>query len=88
MVVFSGTNEMIVDISDDATFPAFITVNVPDVIADNVPLGVRFRLSLEDNMTPYGIATSGEVEDYLIQIDCATGICLPISSTVIRGTKD
>ena len=85
---FSGMDEMIVDISDDATFPESITVNVPDVIADNVPLGVRFRLSLEDNMTPYGLATSGEIEDYLIQIDCATGICLPISSTVIRGTKD
>ncbi|MEM6316160.1 MAG: DUF11 domain-containing protein [Bacteroidota bacterium] len=84
---FSGPEEMIIDTSGGATFPPFVLVNIPDVIADSTPLGVRFRLSLEDNMTPYGEATSGEIEDYLIQVDCATGVCLPISSTVLRGTR-
>ena len=84
---FSGMDEMVTD-TDDTAFPGYVTINVPDNVANMTDIGVRFRLSLQDNMTPYGVATSGEIEDYIIQIDCATGICLPISSTVIRGTKD
>ncbi len=78
---------MVTDTNDTA-FPGYVTINVPDNVANMTDIGVRFRLSLTDNMTPYGVATSGEVEDYIIQIDCATGVCLPISSTIIRGTKD
>ena len=84
---FSGTDEMVTNTNDNA-FPGYVTINIPENVANMTDIGVRFRLSLEDNMTPYGVATSGEVEDYLIQIDCATGICLPISSAVTRGTKD
>ena len=81
--------EIIVDIDDSTTpFPSFITVPVPAVIADNVPIGARFRLSHTPDMTPYGVIESGEVEDYLIQIDCATGTCIPMSSIIRRGTKD
>ncbi len=86
---FLDAGEIIVDIDDSTTpFPAFITVAVPNTIADNVPIGVRFRLSHTPDMTPYGKAESGEIEDYLIQIDCATGICIPISSIIKRDTKD
>ncbi len=81
--------EIIVDIDDSTTaFPTFITVAVPAVIADNVPIGARFRLSHTPDMSPYGRVESGEIEDYLIQIDCATGTCIPMSSIIKRGTKD
>jgi len=48
-------------------------------------LGLRIRISNQDNMTPYGLVDEGEVEDYLIGIECATQICIPVQTTVIRN---
>ena len=78
---FDDVNEMIVDIDDSATtFPGYVTVTIPSNVAIDQDLGVRVRLSNEDNMTPYGQVNSGEVEDYLIQTECNTTICLPVSN--------
>ena len=77
---FEELNEMVADYKDnkDGVFPAFMIITVPDnALRDNL-LGFRIRLSNSDNMTPYGRVNSGEVEDYLLKIDCSTTICLPI----------
>jgi len=70
----------------DATNPSasFITVTVPSGAVTGEFLGVRIRISNEDNMTPYGRIESGEVEDYLIGLECKTQICVPAQNTIIR----
>ena len=81
---FDDPGEMVVNLSDEnSPFPTSVTINVPDDALVGQQLGVRFRLSLEDNMTPTGLITSGEVEDYIIGIDCPE-LCLPVQTTVIR----
>ena len=47
-------------------------------------LGLRIRISHQDNMTPYGLIPSGEIEDYLIGIACPNQICVPIETTINR----
>lgn len=70
----------------DATNPSitFIQVTVPNDAVTGEYLGLRIRISNQDNMTPYGLINSGEVEDYLIGLDCPTQICLPISTRIQR----
>ena len=87
---FNDTNEMILDIDDATTlgtFPNNITVNVPATVATNTVLGVRFRLSNTNDMTPYGPAEAGEIEDYLIQIFCKEN-CLPGTFSIRRGSRE
>lgn len=82
---FNDLNEMVVNLQDnaDGDFPAFFDITVPtDADLDNL-LGFRIRLSNEDNMSPNGHAFSGEVEDYIMNIDCLDNICLPITAKKI-----
>lgn len=74
-------SELIVNLDDSSgSYPTFVTIPIPaNAVLDN-NLGVRFRLSLADDMTAYGTINSGEVEDYIIQIQCKEPICLPINS--------
>lgn len=77
--------EKIVDLDDSgAGFPAFLTINVPDNAVTGGLIGVRSRISLDNNMTPYGLVESGEVEDYLLGVDCPQVICLPADSELRR----
>lgn len=70
--------ERIADLSDEnEPYPAFITVVVPPDAVQNQNLGVRVRVSQEDNMMPTGLYYSGEVEDYLIRSNCEV-ICPPV----------
>ena len=77
---FDEPNEMVADLKDneDGVFPDFLTINVPIDAIKGVQVGFRIRLSNEDNMTPYGRVASGEIEDYLLGIDCPQNNCLPI----------
>jgi len=77
---FDGLNEMVADLKDneDGVFPSFLTINVPYDAISGVQVGFRIRLSHEDDMTPYGRVSSGEIEDYLLGIDCPQIICPPI----------
>jgi len=77
---FDETNEMVADLQDneDGVFPSFLTIDVPTSIANGVQVGFRIRLSNEDDMTPYGRVASGEIEDYLLGINCPQVICLPV----------
>ena len=62
----------------------YIEVTAPTNAISGEFLGVRIRISNEDNMSPYGRIDSGEIEDYLIGLDCKTQICLPINVTLKR----
>jgi len=42
------------------------------------------RLSNTDNMTPYGQVSSGEVEDYMLGIECPQAVCPIIGTNLIR----
>ena len=57
---------------------------VPNDAKTGSLLGFRLRLSHRDNMTPYGQVDSGEIEDYLLGIDCPQVHCLPVEVGVIR----
>jgi uncharacterized repeat protein (TIGR01451 family) len=86
---FDDPNEMIVDLSDDGAGNFGVTrisFTVPSDAAQNQALGVRFRLSQTDNMTPYGQVESGEIEDYLISVGCPLEQCLPTSTKINLGT--
>ena len=71
-------------------FIASIPVFVPaDALLTNA-IGSRFRVST-DNVTiasPCGTiscATDGEIEDYLIQVECPPEVCLPVQIQINRG---
>ena len=83
---FDGTNEMVADLKDneDGVFPSFLTINIPTDAVQNTSLGFRIRLSNTDNMTPYGRVNSGEIEDYLLSVNCSEGICIPMGITINR----
>lgn len=82
---FEETGEMVFNESDtgDTAFDR-IPISVPSNAVTGQFLGLRIRISNQDNMTPYGLISTGEVEDYLIDLDCPTQICLPITTTLIR----
>jgi hypothetical protein len=85
---FDDTDEMIFDLSDDGAGDfgmSFISIAIPSGAIQNQDLGARFRLSNQDNMTPNGTITSGEVEDYIIQVECPTDTCVPIKLTIKRS---
>jgi len=78
------TGEMIADLNSINTFPPYLEITVPNNAKTGSLLGFRLRLSHRDNMTPYGQVDSGEIEDYLLGIDCPQVHCLPIEIEVIR----
>ncbi|MFK7983668.1 MAG: GEVED domain-containing protein [Saprospiraceae bacterium] len=82
---FDMTDEMVLDVADpNQGLFNYLEINVPtDAITEQF-LGLRIRLSHQDNMTPYGLQQSGEIEDYLIMIKCSE-VCLPIISLMKRG---
>ena len=82
---FDGAGEMVVDWNDGAgALPNNIELTIPQTAQTGIFLGYRIRISNQDNMTPYGMQPNGEIEDYLISIDCPHQICIPIQTTVIR----
>ncbi len=79
-------SEMIVNLNDSSgNYPTFLSVTIPTNAVLDTNIGVRFRLSLTDDMTPYGTINSGEVEDYIIQIECKYPTCLPIGTIEKRS---
>ena len=83
---FDEINEMVADWTDaTAIFPDRLETTIPVDAKLNAALGLRIRISHQDNMTPYGMQSNGEVEDYLLTISCPTPICLPIKVTVLRN---
>jgi len=80
---FADPGEMIFDVTDpNQGLYNVINMNVPADVLTGDFIGLRIRISNEDNMTPYGKIENGEVEDYLIGIECPIQICVPISTTI------
>ena len=79
---FDLVSEIVADYKDneDGVFPNFMTITVPNTVLKDNSLGFRVRLSNSNNMTPYGRVNSGEIEDYLLTIDCSKMVCLPITA--------
>jgi len=83
-----GPGEMVANVADNGSgvFGASsTTINVPNNVVLDQDFGFRARLSHEDNMTPYGQAFSGEVEDYILRASCKTNICLPVGISITRS---
>ena len=81
---FDGVGEEIFSADDaSATFPTYLEIPIPNNATKGALLGMRVRLSLEDGMTPYGLMPNGEIEDYLLGIDCPQ-VCLPIEVAILR----
>ena len=82
---FNDLNEMVISVQDnaDGIFPTFLEIPIPLGADLDHLLGFRLRLSNEDNLGPNGHAFSGEVEDYLIDVNCLDNICLPITTTKV-----
>ena len=77
---FNDPGEMVANLDDTGgSFPATLDIAVPADAVQGQPLGFRIRLSTQDNMTPYGAAPNGEVEDYMITVSCPPTVCLPVS---------
>jgi len=76
---FDLINEVVADLKDNenGVFPTYLTIPIPTSAITGSLVGFRIRLSNTDNMTPYGRIDSGEVEDYLLGIECEQ-VCLPI----------
>lgn len=70
----------------DATDPSvnFIEVTAPSDAVIGEHLGLRIRISNQDDMTPYGLISEGEVEDYLLDLDCPQIICIPATIDLRR----
>lgn len=78
---FDELNEAVLAINDgNGTTPISnrweIAIPVDAVTGQDV--GLRIRISLQDNMTPYGLQPNGEVEDYLLRLGDCPKVCLPI----------
>lgn len=75
---FDDLNEAIIVWDDSSgSFPPSVTLTVPSGAVQEVPIGARFRLSHTQNMTPYGTIATGEVEDYILTIECGFR-CFPV----------
>ena len=82
---------------EDNTYPStgaenivFVSVIIPANATQTSALALRARLSTDDanSATPCGTGTcavDGEIEDYLIQIDCPTEICPPVQLQIRSG---
>ena len=81
---FNDANETIANetiASNANVFLGSITITVPISAAQNQHMGIRFRLSNTDGLTPTGAAATGEVEDYFISVACPVATCLPLTVT-------
>lgn len=82
---FEDMDELVFDANDaDSPIPNRMEMTTSANVINDFPLGFRIRISLQDNMTPYGPQPNGEVEDYFIRLNCPK-ICLPITVDIRRG---
>jgi len=84
---FDNLNELAASIKDNANgvFLPYLEINIVDNSVVNKLLGFRVRISNEPNLGALGVVYSGEVEDYLLGIECPQAVCLPINTALIRN---
>ena len=77
---FNDLDETWIDIADDGFGNLtldYLNLEIP-MHAVLGQIGFRARLSHQDDLSPYGPAPNGEVEDYLLEIIENDDICLPL----------
>ncbi len=62
-------------------FSGNLVVAVPESATTATNIGVLVRLSNSTISSPDGYLSSGEVESYMLSVNCPTQICLPATST-------
>ncbi len=91
---FNDGGEQTIDYTYDyTTYNGSFTVNIPVGIpigaAQGEPIAMRFRLSTDavGSSDPCGAGTcagDGEIEDYLMRVECPTGNCAKVGVTLMR----
>ena len=77
---FDEAAELVCDKNDSLnTINNLIEITAPVTATTGTPLGLRIRISHQNNMLPYGLLNEGEVEDYLINVACKSKVCIPIT---------
>lgn len=61
-----------------------IAVTLPTNAVTGEQLGLRIRISHQNDMTSYRQVNSGEIEDYLLIVNCAPQTCIPINAVIMR----
>lgn len=74
----------------NGTYQVSLSTFVPGDAVQNQDIRVRFRLSTDAaiQVSPCGVQTcaaDGEIEDYLIQVECPPTICVPPTISINRG---
>jgi hypothetical protein len=90
---FEDAGEQIEDTTHASTGTSdvvYVTVTIPSSVVQNQDIALRTRLSTDDtdSATACGTgncAADGEVEDYLIQVNCPAQVCTPVSLTTKSG---
>lgn len=78
---FMDLDELVYDENDNGSgifTSATWNLTVPEHAIENQLIGMRMRLSLQDNMSPNGPLSTGEVEDYIFRVVTNDEICLPL----------
>ncbi|MCB0519222.1 MAG: hypothetical protein KDD27_09795, partial [Saprospiraceae bacterium] len=79
---FDDPGEHVVSLDDSGgSFPGYMTITVPSTATTGTNIGLVVRLSNTQPTTPGGYLNSGEVETYLIDVNCPAQICLPVQTT-------
>jgi hypothetical protein len=78
---FNDPGEEVVNINDGAGFPPYLTIPIPTTATTGTDFGMIVRLSNTQPTSPEGYLSSGEVESYLIDVNCPAQICLPVQAT-------
>ena len=83
-------NEAYDSATNNGSFQVPIVVNVPADAVQSQNIAVRYRLSTNptDILSPCGstsCAADGEIEDYLIMIECPTVQCLPVQVAINKN---
>jgi hypothetical protein len=80
---FNDPGEQVAAVNDGTNpFPPYFDITVPTTgVATGTDIGVIVRVSQTDNMTPGGYYDTGEVESFMINVNCPTDNCLPVQTT-------
>ena len=91
---FEDVGEQIIDYSYDyaiynGSFSVSIPVGIPATVVQGETIAMRFRLSTDDvgSSIPCGTGTcasDGEIEDYLMRVECPTNNCAKVGVTLLR----
>lgn len=79
---FNDPGEEVISLNDGTTpFPSYLEISVPSDAQEGTDIGFIVRVSNSPITSPDGYLSSGEVESYLIDVNCPAQICLPVTST-------